>query len=285
MQLLIAPKLKQNFCVIFRQFIISSSLRLSPSIYCTKVTKTRGCTLSLDISLSLIFYSEYSLTGETMYSNTKSSRGKSKPFLTSAILQKIKPYSLFLKETLSSPRAVGAVCPSSSYLAQSMAREVDISNDGFVVELGGGTGKNTEALLKHGVSPNKLITIERSAELATYLREKFPDIHVIEGDASQLINLLDSSKGVKKINSIVSGLPFKSLPHNIVLAIKQQIQTLLKNGGKFIQFTYDLGMSSLIVDATFSIESSKIEWRNLPPARVNTMVSSETLPNSQPSLI
>jgi len=209
-----------------------------------------------------------------MYSNTKSFRGKPKLFLTSALLQKIKPYSLFLKETLSSPRAVGAVCPSSSYLAQSMAKEVDITNEGFVIELGGGTGKITEALLKHGVSPNKLITIERSAELAAYLRDKFPEIHVIEGDASQLVNLLDSSKGVKKINSIVSGLPFKSLPQNIVLAIKQQIQTLLHDGGKFIQFTYDLSLSAIALDAPFSMEKSKIEWRNLPPARVNTMVFS-----------
>ena len=209
-----------------------------------------------------------------MYSNTKSFSGKSKPFLTSALLQKIKPYSLFLKETLSSPRAVGAVCPSSSYLAQSMAREVDITNDGFVIELGGGTGKITEALLKHGVAPNKLITIERSAELAAYLREKFPDIHVIEGDASQLVNLLESSKGVKKINSIVSGLPFKSLPKDIALAIKKQIQTLLQEGGKFIQFTYDLSLSALALDAPFLIENSEIEWRNLPPARVNTMVFS-----------
>jgi len=235
--------------------------------------KKGGGALSLDIFSSLIFIQKSPLTGETMYSNTKSFRGKSKPFLTSALLQKIKPYSLFLKETLSSPRAIGAVCPSSSYLAQSMAREVDITNDGFVIELGGGTGKITEALLKHGVSPNKLITIERSAKLAAYLRDKFPDIHVIEGDASQLVDLLGSNKGVKKINSIVSGLPFKSLPTDIALSIKQQIQALLHEGGKFIQFTYDLTLSTLACDKPFLIKSSKIEWRNLPPARVNTMVS------------
>ena len=247
-------------------------------LICTKVAKKGEvcfCTLlSLNISSSsLIFYSEYPLTGETMYSNTKHFRDKSKPLLISALFQTIKPYSLFLKETLSSPRTIGAVCPSSSYLAKSMAREVDITKDGFVIELGGGTGKITEALLKHGVSPSKLITIERSAELAAYLREKFPDIYVIEGDAGQLVKLLSGNKGVKKINSIVSGLPFKSLPQKIVVAIKQQIQTLLQDGGKFIQFTYDLGLSSLACDAAFSMESSKIEWRNLPPARVNTMVS------------
>ena len=238
-------------------------------------SKNRG--LALGILINLLFplssYLEYLLTGETMYSNTKQLRDKFKPFLTSGLFQKIEPYSLFIKEIISSPRAIGAVCPSSSYLAKSMAREVDITNDGFVIELGGGTGKITEALLKHGVSPGKLITVERSAELAAYLREKFPDIHVIEGDAGQLVKLLDNGKGVKKINSIVSGLPLKSLPQNIVLTIKQQIQTLLQDGGKFIQFTYDLGLSSFVYDATFSIENSKIEWRNLPPARVNTMVS------------
>jgi phospholipid N-methyltransferase len=153
-----------------------------------------------------------------------------------------------------------------------MAKEVDIDHDGFVIELGGGTGTITEALLKQGVSPDKLITIERSPKLAAYLRQKFPDIHVIEGDAGQLIKLLGN--GVKKINSIVSGLPFKSLPESTVFAIKQQIKTLLKNGGKLIQFTYDLSLSSLSCDTAFSMKSSKVEWRNLPPARINTMALS-----------
>lgn len=206
--------------------------------------------------------------------NTKSIYNKSKSRLSTALFKRVKPYSLFLRETLSSPRAIGAVCPSSSYLAKSMASEVDINNDGYVIELGGGTGKITEALLNHGVAPDKLITVERSPELAAYLRQKFPDIHVIEGDAGQLVQLLGNR--IQKINSIVSGLPFKSLPQKIVSAIKQQIQTLLQAGGKFIQFTYDLGMSSLLGDPTFSIEKSKIEWRNLPPARVNILVSSAT---------
>ena len=209
-----------------------------------------------------------------MNSIIKSFRKRSKPLSPSNLIRKFEPYTLFTKEIISSPRTVGAVCPSSPFLATSMAQEVNINDDGFVIELGGGTGNITKALLAHGVPPRKLITIERSPELAAYLSQKFPGIQVIKGDAGQLVTLLGDC--TRNINAIVSGLPFKSLPDDIVSAIKQQIQTLLQEGGKFIQFTYDLTLSELSFGSGFSVINSKIEWRNLPPARISTMVCCST---------
>ncbi len=53
---------------------------------------------------------------------------------------------------------------------------------GEVVEIGGGLGTLTQALLRRGVSP--LVVIERDARLAAYLRSKFGEaIRVVKGDA------------------------------------------------------------------------------------------------------
>lgn len=174
---------------------------------------------------------------------------------------------LFLKEALLSPREVGACCPSSSRLAQKMAQTVDFQREGVVVELGGGTGNITRALLEHGVPADKLITVERSAVLANLLRKQFPDIRVIEGDAGELETLL--GKDIGKINAIVSGLPFRSLPEPCVVAIKQQISQLLDKDGVFVQFTYNLLSPASFPDPQIVPGHSQFVSKNIPPARVD----------------
>lgn len=179
----------------------------------------------------------------------------------------LKPYLTFTRATLSNPRAIGAACPSSPFLARAMAEQVDINSDGYVIELGGGTGMITRALLKHGVPPDKLITVEFSPQLAEHLRQEFPHIHVLEGDAGQLDQLLGDD--IKNIHAIVSGLPLRSLPKQNVRAIKQQIYQLIGDNGLFVQFTYDIRLSAS-QKKKFTLQKTKVVLRNIPPARVNT---------------
>ena len=181
----------------------------------------------------------------------------------------IKTYLTFSKATLSNPRAVGAACPSSPFLAREMARQVDINSDGYIIELGGGTGMITRALLEHGVSPDKLITVEFSPELAEHLRQEFPNIQVLEGDAGKLDQLL--SDDITDVHAIVSGLPLRSLPTQSVKAIKNQIYQLIGDDGFFIQFTYNLRLSSS-QKKKFILKKTQVVLRNIPPARVNTYV-------------
>lgn len=181
----------------------------------------------------------------------------------------IKTYLTFSKATLSNPRAVGAACPSSPFLAREMARQVDINSDGYIIELGGGTGMITRALLEYGVSPDKLITVEFSPELAEHLRQEFPNIQVLEGDAGKLDQLL--SDDITDVHAIVSGLPLRSLPTQSVKAIKNQIYQLIGDDGFFIQFTYNLRLSSS-QKKKFILKKTQVVLRNIPPARVNTYV-------------
>ncbi len=175
--------------------------------------------------------------------------------------------ALFTREIWANPRAMGAACPSTPALAGCMASRVPPDRDGLVVELGGGTGAVTAALLKHGVPPWKLVVVERSPTLAHHLRQRFPQLRIIQGDAAQLAQLLGHDKS-KKIGSIVSSLPLRSLHPATTRAVGHQFETLLDAGGLLIQFTYDLRGTRALLLPHFRRLASKIVWSNLPPARV-----------------
>lgn len=176
--------------------------------------------------------------------------------------------ALFTREIWANPRAMGAACPSGPSLAACMASRVPTERDGLVVELGGGTGAVTAALLKHGVPPWKLVVVERSPTLAHHLRQRFPQLRILQGDAAHLGQLLGQDKS-KKVGSIVSSLPLRSLSPATTRAISHQIETLLEAGGLLIQFTYDPRGTRARLLPGFRRLSSKIVWSNLPPARVD----------------
>ena len=176
--------------------------------------------------------------------------------------------ALFTREIWANPRAMGAACPSAPALASGMAARVPLERDGLVVELGGGTGAVTAALLKHGVPPWKLVVVERSPTLTHHLRQRFPQLRVIQGDAAQLNHLLGHPR--PRLNSVVSSLPLRSLHPATTRAIVQQLETLLEPEGRLVQFTYDLRGTRARLLPGFRRLSSRIVWSNLPPARVET---------------
>lgn len=175
--------------------------------------------------------------------------------------------ALFTREIWANPRAMGAACPSGPALAACMASRVPADREGLVVELGGGTGAVTAALLKRGVPAWKLVVVERSPTLAHHLRQRFPQLRIIQGDAAQLSQLLNHEK-TKSVSSIVSSLPLRSLHPATTRAISHQFETLLDWGGSLVQFTYDLRGTRSGLLPRFRKLSSKIIWSNLPPARV-----------------
>lgn len=184
--------------------------------------------------------------------------------------RRLASFIAFTREIVVNPRSVGAVCPSSSELARAMARELGKIDDGLVLELGAGTGSITQALLEQGIPPACLIAIERSPALVAHLRARFPGIRVIEGDATQLDQLLGSEAG--KVQAVVSGLPLRSLPCPSVREIAHQVQQLLPGDGVFVQFTYDLRTPSFNWNTVLRKQRTQVIWKNLPPARVDTFV-------------
>ena len=89
----------------------------------------------------------------------------------------------FLKSWVERPLQIGAVQPSGRALARTMASYVDPTQKGPVIEVGPGTGPVTAALLKRGVAPERLVLLEYSAEFCALLRERYPRLRVVQGDA------------------------------------------------------------------------------------------------------
>ena len=179
----------------------------------------------------------------------------------------LKDSRLLFKLWLKNPRSIGAVTVSSSELAAAMARQIPRGGDGYVVELGGGTGAVTRAIVAAGIPPEKLIVIERDPMLHKHLVERFPGVRILLGDALHLPSLL-KRHGIVPVKAIVSSLPLLSLKKSIQLRIGAQAFAVLQPGAPLIQFTY--GLFSPLPRGRLGITGGVEErvLQNLPPASV-----------------
>ncbi|NBX02917.1 MAG: phospholipid methyltransferase [Alphaproteobacteria bacterium] len=170
-----------------------------------------------------------------------------------------------------SPLTVGAIVPSSRALTKVTAAHVDQSIEGAVVELGGGTGVVTSALLHAGIAPERVIVVERDPRLHAALCLHFPQLNIICGDAIELSTLLENA-GVTKVATIISSLPHISLPKEVTLAIEEQmLKIAIANEAEIIRFTY--GSSSPIsvkMLHKFHMVGKRVKFvlANVPPAHV-----------------
>ena len=189
------------------------------------------------------------------------------------------PHFLLLRELLRAPQAIGAICSSSQKLADRMAACVDGDEDKWVIELGGGTGAITQALLRRGIPANRLIVIEKSARLASHLSRRFPDVRIVQSDAADSTQVI--TKGMQ-VRAIVSGLPLRSLAAQAVDDITRAWAEILEEEGRVIQFTYAHYGESPWLRAGLIKAASKTVWANIPPARVEvfTMTPDITMPGT-----
>lgn len=175
---------------------------------------------------------------------------------------------IFLRELCRKPRAVGAVCPSSHYLARCMAKYVPLG-DGLVVELGAGTGRVTRAVAEVLEFPKKrLWAVEQSHELAALLAKKFPEVNVVQGDAGELACIIPQNC---RVDIIISSLPLRAFSPDEVAAVTRQWRTVLAPNGFVVQFTYALWRADSLRQYGFYESDYRIVWKNFPPARVQLL--------------
>jgi phosphatidylethanolamine/phosphatidyl-N-methylethanolamine N-methyltransferase len=175
--------------------------------------------------------------------------------------------AIFFTRWLKAPHRIGAVAPSSRFLARAMATQVDLRRSGPVIELGGGTGSVTKALLDAGLPVDRLIVVERDVRLYKMLRRRFPQLRVVLGDARQLVELL-RPLGIDAVSAVVSSLPLIAMSKAMRRQIIDQSFTLLGEAGRFIQYTYSL--SSPLAGREFGLRGRVAArvWLNFPPASV-----------------
>ena len=178
-----------------------------------------------------------------------------------------KETELFFRQWLRSPKSMGAVIPSSRALARAVSREIAWRPGQVIVELGAGTGAISQGLIEFGLPPEALMMIELDRPLFEYLRERFPKVRVINGDATRLVDIL-RQQGVEEVGTVISGIPMVTMPLAFQRAIIEQSFAALGPGGCLLQYSYSpvvpIPAKKLGVDARLV----KLVVRNLPPATV-----------------
>lgn len=179
----------------------------------------------------------------------------------------------FFREWVRNPSGMAAVTPSGRQLAALMVTQLP-HDARRVVELGGGTGAFTRALLHHGIRPDGLMVVELNEALHRYLRERFPRVHVVRADARDVreaarrCGVLDE-RGT--VDAVISGLGMLSMPRDTQREILRAAFSVLPAEGRFVQFTY--GPRSpvpreLLEELHLKVRRGGTAWRNVPPANV-----------------
>lgn len=179
---------------------------------------------------------------------------------------------IFFRQWLKNPLSIAALSPSGRQLARQMIAELP-ANAERVVELGGGTGVFTRAMIEHGIAPNNLLVLELNDELYAHLRDQFPDAHVVHGNACELKALAERDGFLARgqADAALSGLGLLSMSRGLQRSILEAAFSVLKPAGRLIQFTY--GPSSpvprdLLAELGLQVRRGGFAWWNVPPASV-----------------
>ncbi|SFA58630.1 Phospholipid N-methyltransferase [Anoxybacillus pushchinoensis] len=175
----------------------------------------------------------------------------------------------FLIEFAKSPRFVGAVCPSSKYLAEKMVENIDFERCECIVEYGPGTGVFTEKLIERKKEDTLLIIFENNKEFYEGMLSQYKykqNVKIINDGAEHAKKYMEQYN-ISKVDYIVSGIPFASLPSNISETILNDVKEILKNDGQFIAFQYSLVKMNFFKTYFNEIQIKKV-WLNVPPAYV-----------------
>lgn len=176
---------------------------------------------------------------------------------------------MFLLEYIKNPRYIGAVAPSSKYLANKMISEIDFEKAKYIVEYGPGTGAFTEKILSRVDNDTIVILIEINKEFYNTLKKLYgyKKNVIILNDSVENIDRILKKYSISEVDYIVSGLPFGSLPQNVSKCILKKTSDILKHKGKFITFQYSLFKLKFINKFFNKVNYSKV-LANFPPAYV-----------------
>lgn len=175
----------------------------------------------------------------------------------------------FLKQYVRKPKTVGAIFPSSKYLAKKMVEDIDFDRAECIVEYGSGTGVFTKELIERRRENTVILIFEYNYKFYELLKEKFEDQRnlCIINDTAENVDKYLLRFNLDCADYIVSGLPFASLPRKVSERILEKTKKVLKKDGLFITFQYTLFKKGFISDFFNNIEIKR-ELRNIPPAYV-----------------
>ncbi len=173
----------------------------------------------------------------------------------------------FITEVLKSGGTIGALSPSSSFLAEKMLKPIHFNDAKCIVEFGPGTGVFTIKLLEKMSPDSKLLAFEINPAFQEELKTITDSRLIIINDSAEKIDHYLTLHQLEKADYIVSSLPFAMIPDGVVDAILKNAFEVLSPKGKFIQFQYSLNALSKL-KTIYSKVKINFTFLNLPPAFV-----------------
>lgn len=177
----------------------------------------------------------------------------------------------FIKEFIKDPKFIGAIAPSGKELANKMIEDIDFKNCKCIVEYGPGTGVFTEKIMARKNEETLFLVFETNYEFFRNLNDTYghkKNVKIINDSAENVKFYLDEFN-INKVDYIVSGLPFTSLPKEVSKGILKASIEVLNDDGYLITFQYSLAKKKFFNDY-FNDMKIKRSLINLPPAYVLT---------------
>jgi phosphatidylethanolamine/phosphatidyl-N-methylethanolamine N-methyltransferase len=186
------------------------------------------------------------------------------------LMKKLQDEFRFFRNWIDSPLTLGAISPSGPELARRIASFLNVRADGRYLELGPGTGVVTQAIFDRGITEAQLTALEYTTEFCRMLRDRFPGMMTIQGDAYALRHTLEKAMPVQDgmFTGIVSGLPLFTQPVEKRRALILEALDLCEPGASFIQFSYALVPPVKPEPGVLNLDKTGWIFANLPPARV-----------------
>ena len=174
---------------------------------------------------------------------------------------------LFAKEVVSSIKNIGAIAPSSKYLANNILKHVDFDENQVILEFGCGNGAITKQILKRMPRSSKLISLEINAPFLEHCKDKFghhDNFEVYNHSAFEFDALL-KELSIDKVDYLISSLPLAILPKNELDLLFEKIPNYIVNTGSFVQYQYSLNKYKFLKNI---FDTVKLDFTlgNLPPA-------------------
>lgn len=188
---------------------------------------------------------------------------------------KLQEYQTFVTQALRKPSTVGAVLPTSHYVAEAIADVIPSSGAPTVLELGPGTGALSGAIHDRLPERARHVAVEIDPEMVRYLRSAKPWLHVIEGDATHLSSLL-AATGITEVDAVISSIPWTLLTPEKQRDLLSRAGDVMAPTAVFTTVTYlttlwranTVAFTRELHTAFDEVLPRSTVWRNVPPARI-----------------
>ncbi len=175
--------------------------------------------------------------------------------------------AVFFREFLRHPRQIGSVVPSSRFLEKRVVEAGRIATAQSVVELGPGTGGITRAILAGLPVGATLLSLDINPLFCEHLgRIDDARLTVHYGSALELEQAL-TDHDLAPPDTVVSGIPFSTIPPETGAKLLDLIARLLSPGGRFVAYQFRNRVERLTSPLLGEAEV-KLELFSVPPQRV-----------------